>query len=150
MFAQHPYGAWPWAGDAWAPASTGGSSLVFWPHEWCPAPGAMRASVMAVDSLNYGDGYRFRLTRGFNPVRPKLDYEFPFAALDQLTAMDAFLERCGAAGFYFLPPDQIEPIFVTCIEWSATVVDRTVAGARAGSLRVLFQQRFNNQPIDIP
>src|SRR5262245_18032234 len=111
MFAQHPYAAWPWAGGVWAPLPVEPAAIV-WPDAWCPAFGPNRTDSALTLIADLGDGYRYRATRGFNPVQTTRTYSFPFTTLDRLNDMDAFLQQYGVRGFYFLPPEELELDFV--------------------------------------
>lgn len=146
MFAQHPYASWPWAGGAWS-VIVPGPAVIFWPDEWCPSLAPTRTNTLEVDTVEMGDGYCHRSTRGFNPVAQSWDYQFPFTSLDQLDAMDAFLQRYSAPGFWFVPPENVEAIMVTADEWSASITDRTGRGALVGFLQVTFTRAFNPQSI---
>ena len=116
-----------------------------WPHEWCPAPGPTHAKTLAVETIELGDGYTYRLTRGLNPVGSTLTYAFPFEDAERLTDMDAFLRAHGSRGFLFLPPDEPLPVYVCCNAWSATLVDRT-GSEFTGQLQSTFERRFNPMP----
>ena len=80
MFAHHPYASWPWAGGRWA-TIVPGPTVIFWPGEWCPAPGPARTSILDVAIVAMGDGYNHRSTKGFNPVKTEWGYSFPFTGL---------------------------------------------------------------------
>jgi phage-related protein len=120
----------------------------FWP--WCPMAGAARSTALAVDTVNLGDGYVHRSTRGLNPARPSWAFTFPFASLDELTAYDAFLKANATAGFYVRPPDSAADVFVTVDSWSATITDKALASGIVGSLQATFVQAFNPQPTNAP
>jgi phage-related protein len=124
----------------------------YWP--WCAQPGASRATTLAVDQVDYGDGYKHRSTRGLNPVRPQWDLAFPFTSLAELNERDQFLRDHAAAGFWITPPDASEPVYVTADQWSASIADRNVASGIVGQLTATLVQTFNPQPIvvapDIP
>src|SRR5262245_58243616 len=99
MFAQHPYAAWPWAGGAWAPLPSEPATII-WSPDWCPALGPSRSDAVNVLIADLGDGYRYRATRGFNPIQSTWSYSFPFRSVSQLNEMDAFLQTYGDRGFY--------------------------------------------------
>lgn len=146
MFAQHPYAAWPWAGGAWA-LTPPGPTLVVWPDKWCPALAPSRTDTLEVDVVEMGDGYCHRSTHGYNPVKTAWAYQFPFTALDTLEEMDAFLQRYGAPGFWFLPPEQLDAVMIVCNEWSASITERSGKGAMIGFLQATFMRIFNPQPL---
>jgi phage-related protein len=116
----------------------------FW--SWCPQPGAGRASTLMVDVAPYGDGYIHRATRGLNPVRPTWTLNFPFEGLATLDEMDTFLRSNAASGFYFQPPDDDAPLFVTADAWQATIADKNLDRGVVGLLSVTFAECFNPQP----
>lgn len=116
----------------------------FWP--WCAMPGAARSTQLAVDQVNYGDGYNHRLTRGLNPARPSFSLSFPFTTLDELNELDAFLVANAAAGFWMRPPDSATDIFVTADAWSASITERNIASGIVGTLQATFVRQFNPQP----
>jgi phage-related protein len=146
MFAQHPYASWSWAGGRWAtivPAPT----VIFWPADWCPAPGPTRTQVLEVDIVDMGDGYRHRSTKGFKPVKQEWGYSFPFKSADQLNAMDTFLQTHAARGFWFMHPELLDPTMVVANSWSAQISDRTGKGDMVGTLQVQFMRTYNAQPL---
>lgn len=146
MFAQHPYASWPWAGGAWAPLPDQPVTIV-WPDEWCPALGPTRSDQASTLIADLGDGYRYRATRGFSPIVTTWNYSFPFTSIERLNEMDAFLQAYGERGFWFLPPEELELRFMCCNEWSATITERTGAGALVGSLSAGFRRMHNKQPL---
>lgn len=113
---------------------------------WCPMPGAARTSTLAVDTVEFGDGYKHRSTRGLNPVRPAWSLAFPFTSLDELDALDAFLVAHAATGFWMRPPDGSTDVFVTADEWSATIADKNNSTGIVGTLTATFARSFNPQP----
>jgi phage-related protein len=114
---------------------------------WCAAPGHQRATKVAVDINNFGDGYVHRSTRGLNPMRPEWRLTFPFTTLALLEEMDAFLQDHAVPGFWFRPNDSSVDLFVTCDEWSAAIIDRTGGGDMIGTLGATFERAYNPQPI---
>jgi phage-related protein len=116
---------------------------------WCAQPGAARSTQLAIDSNTMGDGYIHRATRGLNPARPSWTLVFPFTNLVELQAMDDFLTRNAACGFWMQPPDASAPLFVTCDTWSATIADKNIApdGGMVGTLQATFARSFNPQPV---
>jgi phage-related protein len=126
-------------------------NLPAWPHEWCAALGPSRTNTLTVNTVQFSDGYAHRSTRGLNPVQSTMAYVFPFADLDQLTAMNAFLRTYGAQGFAFLPPDKLNTVAVCASEWSATIIDRTGQDNEVvGALQVTLARMFNPQPLQLP
>jgi phage-related protein len=115
----------------------------YWP--WCAMPGAGRSSTLAVDEVGYGDGYKHRATRGLNPVRPSWALSFPFTSLAELNERDQFLRQHATGGFWFTPPDGATPLFVTADEWSANIIERSLASGIVGALTVTLVQSFNPQ-----
>lgn len=121
-------------------------STPYW--QWCAMPGASRATQLAIDQTNYGDGYNHRITRGLNPARPAWSLAFPFVGLAELQAFDAFLVAYAAIGFWFTPPDGTTDLFVSCDTWSANIVERNNAAGIVGTLQATFVRQFNPQPIN--
>lgn len=117
----------------------------YWP--WCATPGASRTTKLAVDIVEYGDGYKHRATRGLNPARPEWSLAFPFTSFDELAERDTFLQTNGARGFWFTPPDSTDFVFVTADEWAASISDRNRDGGIVGMLNVTLVRCFNPQPI---
>lgn len=115
-----------------------------WP--WCVMPGMGRSTELAVDVNGFGDGYVHRATRGLNPARPSWDITVPFRNASEHAAYDAFLRENAVRGFYFQPPEEAAPVFVTSDEWSMTIADRTTGGDLLGTLQTTFRQSFNPQP----
>jgi phage-related protein len=146
MFAQHPYASWPWAGGAWAPIPPTPVTII-WSDKWCPAPGPSRTDAVGTLIADLGDGYRYRATRGFNPVQSTWTYSFPFTSAQQLNDMDDFLQQYGERGFYFLPPEELELRFMCVSEWSATITTRAANLELVGELNVTFRRMFNKQPL---
>jgi phage-related protein len=138
--------------DALTLQASGGISVLptSWPHEWCPAPGAARTSTLAVDVVQFGDGYCHRSTRGLDPVRPTMSYQFPFVGMGRLNDMNAFLKANGARGFQFQPPDSDGNVFVTADAWSASITDKNLTTDVVGTLQATFVQQFNPQPLNVP
>jgi phage-related protein len=120
-------------------------STPYWP--WCPMAGVARSTALAVDIVNYGDGYVQRVTRGLNPARPSWSLTFPFTTMAELQAFDAFLVANSAAGFWMTPPDAVDDVFVTADAWAATITDKNLATGIVGTLAATFVQNFNPQPI---
>ena len=116
----------------------------FWP--WCAQAGAGRTTKLAVDEVNFGDGYKHRSTRGLNPARGAWSLAFPFRTLAELQERDAFLKTYATGGFWMQPSDDSVEVFVTADEWSATIIDRTGSGEMVGTLTVTLVQSFNPQP----
>ena len=116
----------------------------YWP--WCAMAGAARDTKLAVDIVDYGDGYVHRATRGLNPARPSWSLGFPFENVAELKQRDDFLKAYAATGFWFTPPDDTAPVFVTVDEWAATITDRSGKGALVGTLTMTLVQSFNPQP----
>ncbi len=131
-------------------AGRAGIPVTAWPHEWCPAPGASRTSMLAVDTIQFGDGYSHRITRGLKPVRPAMNYQFPFVGMARLNDMNAFLKANGARGFQFQSPDSAAQVFVTADAWSASITDKNLATDIVGTLQATFVERFNPQPLNVP
>lgn len=120
----------------------------YWP--WCAMPGAARSTTLAVDQVNFGDGYNHRATRGLNPARPSWALVFPFTTLDELATFDGFLKANATAGFWTRPPDSAVDVFVTADAWSATITDKNLASGIVGTLQATFVQQFNPQPSNLP
>jgi phage-related protein len=114
--------------------------------QWCPMAGAARSTKLAVDQVDFGDGYIHRLTRGLNPIRPSWSLQFPFRNKIELAERDNFLRTNASGGFWFTPPDAVDDVFVYVDGWAATVVDRTAGGDMAGTLTVNMVQCYNPQP----
>jgi phage-related protein len=118
--------------------------------------GASRTDTLRVDKNEFGDGYIHRATRGLNPVRPAWTLTFPFRDAAEYQAFNTFLAANAAAGFYFKPPEEPAPVFVTADDWSMTISDRRgVAGAGGvepilGTLQATFTRSFNPQPLSSP
>jgi phage-related protein len=114
--------------------------------------GANRTDTLRVDANEFGDGYIHRATRGLNPVRPAWTLTFPFKDASEYRAFNTFLTSNACAGFYFQPPEELAPVFVTANEWSMVISDRR-AGQSSGSgepivgtLQATFTRSFNPQP----
>ena len=117
----------------------------YWP--WCAQPGANRDTKLAVDIVEFGDGYKHRSTRGLNPARPSWSLSFPFVSLAELDQRDKFLIAHAAEGFYFTPPDASAPVFVTADEWSANIADKNNSSGIVGTITVTMTRSFNPQPL---
>ena len=112
-----------------------------WPHEWCPSLGPTHSKTLAVETVEYGDGYRYRITRGLNPVGSTLTYAFPFEDVEHLTDMDV-PARHGSRGFLFPARFEPAPIYVCCNlashvgdrqqRVSSVVIDRAAVRTDAG------------------
>jgi phage-related protein len=126
------------------------------PHwKWCVQAGVSATSTLRVDQTDYGDGYTYRLTRGLNPRQQSVSISAPFTSMDELGAMDAFLEANGTRGFWFTAPgwpqdDPTYDIFVYADSWSSTIVDKNNAGQIVGTLQATFVRCFNPQPVYPP
>lgn len=114
---------------------------------WCPAPGLSRNTKLVVDTVQYGDGYVHRSTRGINPAQPSWSVSVPFTSQADADAMGEFLKDNAAGGFYYSPPDVSAEIFVVCDEWTISVDDKNKATGIIGTLSATFQRVFNPQPI---
>jgi phage-related protein len=117
----------------------------FW--AWCPQPGAARTTELRIDSNAMGDGYIHRATRGLHPNRPTWSLAFPFVGLDELQAMDFFLETNAACGFWMQPPDQVAAVLVYCDAWSVSMTDKNADDGIIGTLQANFVRCFNPQPV---
>jgi len=116
----------------------------FW--RWCPAPGLNRRTAIAVDMIAYGDGYIHRSTRGLNPIRPSWDLLVPYRSKIEVKAIDDFVKQYAVKGFWFLPPDLDDAVYVTCDEWSFSTNDKNRNGI-IGTFSATFTRSFNPQPI---
>ena len=116
-----------------------------WP--FCPMPGYTKDSKLAVDINAFGDGYVHRSTRGLNPVRPAYGVTFTFASDADMAAMDSFLTQYACGGFYYQPPGEPAPVFVTADEWTYSIQVKGADGV-IGTLSTTFNRMFNPQPLN--
>jgi phage-related protein len=118
----------------------------FWP--FCPMPGHTKDAKLAVDINAFGDGYVHRSTRGLNPVRPAYGVTFAFTSDDEMAQMDTFLQANALQGFYYQPPGEAAPVYVTADEWTYTIQVKNRDGSGVvGTLAATFNRAFNPQPI---
>jgi phage-related protein len=115
-----------------------------WP--FCPMPGHTKDSKLAVDINAFGDGYVHRSTRGLNPVRPNYGVTFTFNGDAEMAQMESFLLANACAGFYYQPPGEPAPVFVTADEWTYSIQVKGATGV-IGTLSATFNRMFNPQPI---
>ena len=116
-----------------------------WP--FCPMPGATKDSKLAVDINAFGDGYVHRSTRGLNPVRPSYGVTFMFTGDAEFAAMDSFLTKHAAAGFYYNAPGGRS--FRDCRRMVYSIEVKGAAGV-VGTLSARFDRSFNPQPLPPP
>jgi phage-related protein len=115
-----------------------------WP--FCPMPGHTKDSKLAVDINAFGDGYLHRSTRGLNPVRPNYGVTFTFNGDAEMAQMESFLKANACAGFYYQPPGEPAPVFVTADEWTYSIQVKGAVGV-IGTLSTTFNRVFNPQPV---
>ena len=116
-----------------------------WP--FCPMPGHTKNAKLAVDVNGFGDGYVHRSVRGLNPVRPNYGVTFTFNGDAEMAQMDSFLAANATGGFYYQPPGEPAPIFVTADEWTFSIADKSPQFGMIGTLSATFNRAFNPQPI---
>jgi phage-related protein len=115
-----------------------------WP--FCPMPGHTKDSKLAVDINAFGDGYVHRSTRGLNPIRPAYGVTFTFNGDAEMAQMDSFLKAYACGGFYYQPPGEPSPVFVTADEWTYSIQVKGTTGV-IGTLSATFNRMFNPQPL---
>lgn len=109
---------------------------------YTPDFGASRKSKPRVNAIQFGDGYEQRVATGQNRDPKVWALRFSNRSVDDIDAIEAFLEaRVTASGthesFDWTPPRADTAITVVCREW-----DRTIDHAETDSLAATFIQVF--------